>query len=364
MIRLARDFLTGSCFLFLAGWLFFICLQEKNVNPAYLPDYDYFPEIEKLTAEKRFQEAETLCCDVIGMGLPNAHLTGQKFYECRAARRSWGRNALDAAKGFLTGNGENSAAVTGAIISDLCLYGDLRDLGLQGCNKIKGRPVDMVLVTLSGIGALSEIAGLAGSVPAVAKQLYKTGALTSQMFDQLRGIVFRFKVKGSLAAADKQMLKNLERVTSVHGFQCARRILKGINTQEELAALVNVAKKAPEVPRLLSYTAPADSGKILLTHSEKGFFLLKNAVRKGRPGIDLLRKIRIVKWSAKNILQGRFHDLMLFSAVENPAFRRVLPYIGGSLLLAALVFYGKVCFSGGKVLRALRKKHSTAEDGL
>lgn len=363
MIKFVKAFLTGSCFLFLSGWFFFICYQEKILNPAHLPDFDYLPEIKKLMAEQRFQEAERLCCDVTGMALPNAHAAAQKLYECRAVRRSWGRGTLDTAKGFLTGKGENSAAVAGAIVSDLCLYGDLRDLGIQAYNRIKGRPVDMVLVTLSGVGAVSEVVGLAGSVPAVAKQLYRAGALTSQMIDRLRGIFSRSSLKRPLAAADRALLKDLGTLTELHGLQRTKQILKGICTQEELAAAVKISKKAPEVPWLLAYGAPADSGKLLLSFGEEGLFLLKSAVRKGPRGIGPLRKIRIVKWSAKNILQGRFHDMMLFSAIEKTALGHSLPYIGGILLLSALFFYCRAGFSGGKVLRALRKKHSRAEDG-
>ena len=236
--------------------------------PATLPDHDFLPEVEKMIAEKRFPEAEQLCCDMVGMDLPNAVAANQKLLEIRRARSSWGRSALDTARGFLTGEGENSAAIAGAILSDLWLYGDLRDLGIQAYNKIKGRPVDRVMVAIAGVGAFSELLGFAGSIPAMVKYFYRAGALSSGMVHRLQETFFRGASKGTITASDKKLLKDFTDLTKAHGLKRSGVILRSIKTPEELAAAVKLQKKAPEVPRLLAYGAPEDCGQLLVRYSE------------------------------------------------------------------------------------------------
>ena len=186
MRKILVNGVIGTVFLFLGCWIFFIFFYSRSMDPATLPDHDFLPEVEKMIAEKRFPEAEQLCCDMVGMDLPNAVAANQKLLEIRRARSSWGRTALDTARGFLTGEGENSAAIAGAILSDLWLYGDLRDLGIQAYNKIKGRPVDRVMVAIAGVGAFSELLGFAGSIPAMVKYFYRAGALSSGMVHRLQ----------------------------------------------------------------------------------------------------------------------------------------------------------------------------------
>ena len=363
MIKFLKDFITGTFFLFLAGWIFFISFQEKKLNPAHLPDYDFLPEIEQMMAEKRFQESEQLCCSVIGMKLPHADAAGRKLLECRMARKSKGHQVVEGVKGFLTGEGGSSAAVTGAVLSDLCLVGDLRDLGIQAYNKIQNRPVDKVIVAISGVGAFAELLGVAGTLPALVKQIYRAGAFTSRMKETLQNAFRRIAVQRHITPPDRKLLKDLGELTEFHGFNRSRQLFKGINTPEELAAAVKIQKQAPEVPWLLALAVPADCGKLFLRYGEGGVALLKSAVRKGSPGGELLKKIRIVKWSTKNIIKGRFHDMLLYSAIENPAFARLLPFAGGGLLLAACFFYCRGAVTCGLFSRCRQKTRSKAEGG-
>ena len=155
----------------------------------------------------------------------------------------------------------------------------------------------------------------------------------------------------------------MEDVTAFHGFPRSRQLLRGIETPEELSAAVKIGKQAPEVPWLLACAAPADCGKLLVRYGDGGLFLLKRAVRKGHAGAELLRKIRIVKWSAKNILRGRFHDMLLYSAIEKKAFACTLFWCSGALGLISLFFFCRAALSGGLFLRRRQKTHSKAAVG-
>lgn len=364
MMKLIKFFAAGTLFLFLALWLFFVSYEVKFLDPANLPDHDFLPQIRKMMAEKRFTEAEQLCCNVIGMGLPNADAANKTLLECRKARRSWSINAIEAVRGFITGEGKNVSSVAGAVISDFFLYGDLRDLGIQGFNFILGKPVDKVMVSIAGAGVVTELLVFPGAaLPSGVKQLYRAGVLSPQIGRRLREALTKSNArKTAVAAADRKFLEEFRELTAWNGLDGSKQLLRGISTAEELSAAVKVCKKAPEVPWLLALSAPADCGKLMLHFGDSSINLLRTAVRKGPRGAELLRKIRTVKWGAKNILKGRFHDLLRHAALENRSLKHMLPWAGGGLLLAAFFFYGRAAVICGTVLRGWRKKRSEVED--
>jgi hypothetical protein len=76
--------------------------------------------------------------------------------------------------GFIRGQVHDTYSGIGAISSDLCLYGDVRDLGIQGWNKLtKADDVDGVVTLLSAAGiGLSSTAFINGS-NAMAKNTIK-----------------------------------------------------------------------------------------------------------------------------------------------------------------------------------------------
>ena len=362
MIKALVKFFWSACFLAAAIWLGAVVITARSLDPALLPDKDFLPEIQKLIAEKRFQEAEKLCCDVIGMNLPNADKANDCLRQCTAARSSWYNNARDAVKGFVTGEGRNSAAIAGAVTSDLFVYGDLRDLGIQGYRKLKGLPVDAVLATVSGIGVLAELSGLTGAAPALLKNLYRMGGISLGLLDTMRSAVARFRINRKLTAADKELFTNLGKVTLFHGLRRSKTVLRGINSPQELAAAVKLQAAAPEVPWLIAHAAAVDSGKIFLRYSGGAgpLRLLKSAARKGEAGVILLRKIRIVKWSVKNILQGRFHDMLIYNAVENPRFRHILSAALFVCAAISLCFFLWGAVSAGRIWRSWKGSRSKA----
>ena len=61
-------------------------------------------------------------------------------------------------KGFLTGEGgegEDLAGLAGATVSDLTVWGDVRDLGREAMHWARGEPVDRLMVDLAGVGIVA-----------------------------------------------------------------------------------------------------------------------------------------------------------------------------------------------------------------
>ncbi|MBP2301465.1 hypothetical protein [Azospirillum picis] len=97
------------------------------------------------------------------------------------------RTAKRTADGFLTGEGEGTAGIMGALASDLTVVGDVRDLGEQAARMIRGESVDELAVGLSMVGVAltaGTVATAGTALPAktgisVVKLARRTGRLTA-----------------------------------------------------------------------------------------------------------------------------------------------------------------------------------------
>jgi len=359
-------FVAAGAACFIVGMGFFgVTREAAALDPASLPDQDFLPEITDLMASGSFTEAEELCCAVIGMNLPNARSAGVKLRECRRERSRWGVNAAEAVRGFVTGEAENAAGTAGAILSDLFLYGDLRDLGIQFARKLRGLPADTTLAVMAGIGVVTEISGLGKWAPSVLKQLRRAGALSAGLLDHLRDGLLYFRRNGKLSPSGRRLFGNLFETVNFYGTQRAKTVLRSVRTPAELSVVAKLRKRAPEVPWLLTRSGKRAGVVQMVRFSgdAAGERLLKSAARKGRRGVTQLEKIRVVKWAAKNIHTGRFRAMLLYRAVASPEFRKALNVGGFFCLGLGVLLAGWGCrFNAGRVLSFLRGKRSETAD--
>ena len=183
--------------------------------------------------------------------------------------------------------------------------------------------------------------------------------------DYLRSVVLGVKNTGRVKEADKKFFVNLNSVLTAYSGQHVKAVLKGVKDPAQLEALVKLREKAPGVPLLIALAEPDECGKIVLRFSadEKGIALLKSAARKGRAGSECLKKIRIVKFTIKNLYQGRFYDLLAYASVTDPAVRKYFLWGAGALFLTALFFLLSAFIRAGKFLLRRKGGRSEAEDG-
>ena len=366
MIKPAVYFFCGIAALCAALWIASAAWEADKLLPDRIPDQDYTAEIARLMESKRFKEAELLCCDVIGMGLPGGENANIQLRRCREERRSWNTNALDVIKGFATGAGDNSASLAGAAAADLFVYGDIRDLGVQLYRKVRGLPVDSVIIALSAAGVAVGVTGLADSLPALMKMLHRMGALSTSLLDHCRSALLNIKKLGRVSQGEKQLFQNLNRVMEQHGVLRSKTVLRAVKTPDELDAVVKVGEKAPEVPFLITHAAPEEGGALLLRYSQSQELLtfLKEAARKGAAGTEWLKKLRIAKFSLKNIYQGRFREIMVYEGIKSANVRRGFWAGALLLLLAGLFFLRGNMVSAGRALQKLKAVCSRSGDGL
>lgn len=111
-------------------------------------------------------------------------------------RAALSRRVRNFGSGFVSGDGEDGAAVAGALAGDLVGYGDLRDLWREGEKFYRGEPYDEIVVGLAvlGLGASAATVsslGLAGPARGgltMAKAAKKLGRLSRGLTDVFRKV--------------------------------------------------------------------------------------------------------------------------------------------------------------------------------
>ena len=104
------------------------------------------------------------------------------------------RNTSDFFRGALTGQGDSTSSITGSVLSDFTVIGDVRDLGIEAKHYAFDEPVDELIAGLSAVGlALSAGTifswGSAAVVTLPAKlsvSIVKYAAKTSRLTKQFR----------------------------------------------------------------------------------------------------------------------------------------------------------------------------------
>ncbi len=93
-------------------------------------------------------------------GIPLAAGLEAAAYAVQTREQSLEENVSDYISGFVTGRGDSLAGLGGAITSDLTVYGDLRDITLEGGKMLAGEDYSQFILGLSAVG----IAATAGTI--------------------------------------------------------------------------------------------------------------------------------------------------------------------------------------------------------
>jgi hypothetical protein len=125
---------------------FDIVLKEKVDN--------YYLDQKIITAinSDQFDDAVMYrqLADYMGIAL-NHHTLNEIENHSGFFEKSW-RNSKNFSWGFLTGNADNMVGISGSIVSDMTVYGDLRDLSIEGKKFASNEPYDKIILGMSAIG--------------------------------------------------------------------------------------------------------------------------------------------------------------------------------------------------------------------
>lgn len=151
-------------------------VQARNAFEA-LPPYDAAAEASELFSQNRYSEALLLVDEALEQDPGNARLLVIK-QGIETERKSLMRKLASGGRGALTGEGDDLPSMTGAIVADLFVFGDVRDLVIQSGRWLKGEETDAVIVALSAGGILLTVSPSIDMGAAVLKLARRMGALS------------------------------------------------------------------------------------------------------------------------------------------------------------------------------------------
>lgn len=299
--------------------LVWICWQDRPAIQArddfeVLAPFDYAYEAGELFKQNRFTESLQLVNEGLAKDPTSNRLLVMK-QGLELERRDWMRQMALGGRGAVTGRGTETAELTGAVIADLFVFGDIRDLVIETGTWLKGGDADDMIVALSAGGILLTVAPEVDLGAAVLKTARKMGALSDAMArvvaDAARKAYKTRKIDPIKAITDD--VGTLAKRASPPG---AVKILRHVDDPEVLRRVVKFSETTEGLHALM--VDPKTTLRWLnsgWTHAE--FWLLKAAGR-GGAGLDYLAKNSSMMFRAhplvgllKGVYKGNVPALLL-----------------------------------------------------
>lgn len=298
-----------------------------------MPVSDARVEAQALAAESRFAEALT----VLALAPPGPE-TDRLRAAIEAERDHWRRQGRALLSGALTGGGDSTAALTGAVVADLLVFGDVRDLVIQGGRALRGEPTDPVLVGLSSAGLLLTAVPSADLGTAVLKLARRTGALSARVGRQVLQMTRRAVQRGDLGPW-RRTATAVGQLSAEAGPAVGIRLLRLVDDVDELPLVTRLARQPATRQGLLLAGRP---GLVLVkTHGDEGAALLARAARHGDAGVRFALR--------RSVVLLRPHPLLgLIKTAYKGTLPRLLTHHWPSLMLGlmgALGAYGVLLMS-------------------
>lgn len=242
-----------------------------------LPPVAAVDEARALAEETRY--AEALMVLDLAPGTPEAaHLRAS----IEASQQDWRYRGRQLLVGAWHGQGETPEALAGAVVADLLVFGDVRDLVIQGHRAARDAPVDPVIVALSSLGLVSTATPAADTGLAVLKVGRRSGALSGRLSRQLTDMG-----RDAVRSGDFAPLRTVARMTSDIADQTdpaiALRLLRSVRGVDDLPHLQRLVR-SPET-RYAVWAGGAPVLDLSRRHGPDIDPLLRQAARHGRDGV-------------------------------------------------------------------------------
>ena len=255
------------------------------------PDYDFTASARRLVAEKKYAEAKVLCQDIIENDLPGKKSAQIIIGICDEKLNSAGNRLYMTAKSFVTGDpGETVEQAGAAIISDMLMYGDVRDLIVQGYNKATGRETDICVAAFAAAGLASEVFDAVDWLPALFKALRKAGAVSDKM---AKSIIFVFRKTSVWSGASLKLCRDMKDIYLRSGFWRTKNIFRHLTHAEDIAGVCRLVKKSPSAAHLVAQAAgkrTADVFRKLIAEKRSPAFV-KKLLTKGPNGVTIVLRV-------------------------------------------------------------------------
>jgi hypothetical protein len=272
-------------------------LQEK-VTPGYLDI-----KIEKAIKAENFTEVEMYVGLAEMLHVRLLPSTLQRIRENAGFfQESW-RQTKAFASGFASGEAGSIAGLSGSVLSDMTLYGDLRDIHTEGSRYLEGKGYDHFVlgISLGGVGlSASQVVSLGGTTglkvgASLLKVAKKTGKLSKPFLKSLSSTLDQ--------AVDMKALRSLKLDALLHPKIAAKQISKSIDIHllKPLLKDISVIKQETSLVDTVDLLKYVDSPKELSKIAKISTKYKRQT--KGVMKVTGKRALRLVKggikWTAK-----------------------------------------------------------------
>lgn len=271
-------FLFGSVFVFLGLGILYCCVINHSSLLVHIEE-NPIERINQLLKEEAYGEAIAYADFVIqfrNLFTDEEIAFAEKArQEAVVVRDSYWNKAKQAISGFVWGNVDDFYSALGAAAADMVVYGDLRDLAVQGYKGLTGEEVNTLIVALSIVGLGTTFALQADWGVTIIKSFVKMGEVSAGF---LKRIINLFKTNKTalkevyVAAADGAKLYK------DYGLKPYAKAFRAVEHVDDVKAL-NAMTNTLGVPA--TYVATTKIGREALEASKKGkriYFTRKQGV--------------------------------------------------------------------------------------
>ncbi|HHD83749.1 MAG TPA: hypothetical protein ENK93_02625 [Campylobacteraceae bacterium] len=265
-----------------------------------LKHVDPLPRTMALVEAGKLAEASEYLGFFMQFGYVKNDPKAKELYEAvEFKRHTMAYRSKKVAEGVIEGRSDETIGKVSAGVSDLFLWGDIRDLSIEGYHYLKGEEVDKVLVALSTIGVAvtgltvisgGSSAGVKGGVSAL-KLVRKSGKMPLWMQKYLIRSAKEIKKSHDLKPV-KVLFEDIYDVTKASGFNTMTELLARSKSLKAFRASLGFAKtfgkESGAVLKVLGDDAPLYYRMLKNSTSRRTFLV---ATSYGKPGIKRLAKM-------------------------------------------------------------------------
>lgn len=273
-----------------ASWLAWLCW-------SFVPTERFHAELDAMDDapfERRFRqqfEADQLSEAAVSLNagcdaqvIPSSDCQRYRL-QLDARRESAAYRWSQASHGAITGEAPSDTALAGAVVADLFVIGDIRDLVIQSIRWTRGEPTDPVIAALSGVGLALTLAPSADLGTALLKAGRRAGALSARF---TRSVVRMARRSGdgrriaAVTADARRLARQTDAATTL-------RILRHVEHPADLALAGRLTRRAGLGAYALEHGGRTTL-RMMKTLGRQGDAMILRAARKGGPGLRLLAR--------------------------------------------------------------------------
>ena len=332
--------------------LFFLStslLMERSIfDVRGIVQIDPIPHTKALIKQERYVDANEYLTYFMQFDYvkanQEAHALLKQIDTIRSDIKYQSKKALE---GLLEGISDEAIGNTSAIISDFFLFGDLRDLTLQGMNYYQGKEVDEVLVTLSAIGVVASATTYATAGTATPAKVGISSLKLARRTNKMPNWIPRYLKRAAPIMKEtksiKPVSKLLDHVSSISKRGNINQTLNIVSKTTDLKSLTKASKITTRFGKnsstLLNLAGKNGINLIsAISHSSKQAVLYASTF--GTQGLKALAKIGPRKFAlrmVKTSYKGNFDNLYTYLLKNVPSSLLIIIMLLGGFYFLNLI---------------------------